>query len=133
MNDTIEGEFDVTTIPQPPEPNPDFAAVSRLLLDKRFHGPLDAVSRGQMLAMGGETGWGVYVAMEKVEGTLEGRSGSFVLYHNGTMTPDGQQLTVTVAPQSGTGALVGLTGRMAIEIRDGKHFYAFDYSLGRGG
>lgn len=129
MNHTIEGEFDVTTIPQPPEANPDFGAVSRLLLDKRFHGPLDAISRGQMLAMGGEGGWGVYVAMEKVEGTLEGRQGSFVLYHHGTMNRDGQQLTVSVAPQSGTGDLAGLSGRMAIDIRNGKHFYAFDYSL----
>ena len=125
----IEGEFDVTTIPQPPESNPDFAAVSRLLLDKRFYGPLDAVSHGQMLAVGGSDGWGVYVAMEKVEGTLEGRVGSFVLYHHGTMNAAGQELTVTVAPGSGTGELEGLAGRMAIVIRDGRHFYSFEYSL----
>ena len=126
-----KGMFDVKTLPQAPEANGDFAAVSRLLLDKRFHGPLDAVSYGQMLAIGGEGAWGVYVAIEKVEGTLDGKRGSFVLYHNGTITPkDGQNLTVTVAPQSGDGDLIGISGRMAIEIIDGQHRYTFDYELG---
>jgi len=127
----VRGKFDVKTLPQVPEANGDFAAVGRLLLDKRFHGALDAVSHGQMLAIGGEAGWGVYVAIEKVEGALEGRRGSFILYHNGTMTPqDGQRLTVTVAPQSGTGELAGISGQMAIEITNGQHFYVFDYELG---
>ncbi len=130
MQYSIRGEFDVTTIPQDPEPLIEFAAVAHLLLDKRFHGPLEAVSHGQMLAVGGEGGWGVYVAIEKVKGTLEGRAGSFILYHSGTMTPaDGQSLSVSVAPQSGTGALAGLSGKMAIEIIDGRHFYDFDYAL----
>jgi hypothetical protein len=69
-----------------------------------------------MLAIGGDGGWGVYVAIERVTGTLHGRSGSFVLYHNGTMTPAGQRLEVTVAPESGTGELAGLTGKMAISF-----------------
>ena len=127
----VRGKFEVSTLPQAPEANHDFAAVSRLLLDKRFHGPLDAVSRGQMLAIGGEAGWGVYVAIEKVEGALDGKRGAFILHHNGTMTPkDGQRLTVTVAPQSGEGELAGISGHMAIEITDGQHFYVFDYGLG---
>jgi len=125
------GKFDVKTLPQAPEANGDFSAVGRLLLDKRFHGPLDAVSHGQMLAVGGEAGWGAYVAMEKVEGTLDGKRGSFILYHNGTMTPkDGQSLAVRVTPLSGEGELAGISGRMAIEITDGQHFYVFDYELG---
>jgi hypothetical protein len=129
MTRTARGPFDVKTLPQPPEANSDFAAVSRLLLDKEFHGDLQAVSRGQMLAMGGQNGWGVYVAIEQVTGTLHGRSGSFVLYHNGTMSPQSQQLNVTVAPESGTGDLVGLSGTMAINNVDGEHSYVFDYEL----
>jgi hypothetical protein len=128
---SIRGTFEVTTLPQPPEADARFAAVSRLLLDKRYAGPLEAVSRGQMLAIGGEAGWGVYVAIEKVEGRLDGRIGSFILYHHGTMTPEGgQHLIVTVAPQSGTGQLAGLAGRMSIEVVAGQHVYGFDYELG---
>jgi hypothetical protein len=126
----VRGEFEVKTLPQPAEADADFAAVSRLLLDKRYHGPLSALAHGQMLAVGGEGGWGVYVAMEKVEGTLDGRSGSFILYHHGTMTQeDGQKLVVSVAPGSGTNELCGLSGGLSIEIADGKHFYTLDYSL----
>ena len=127
----IRGEFDVKALPQPAESDPAFAAVSRLLLDKRYHGPLTAQSHGQMLAVGGAAGWGVYVAMEQVEGTLEGKRGSFVLYHHGTMSAEaGQTLVVTVAPGSGTDELATLSGRLAIEITGGKHFYVFDYALG---
>jgi hypothetical protein len=39
------------------------------------------------------------------------------------------QLTVSVVPDSGTGELAGLTGRMAITIADGRHSYDFDYAL----
>lgn len=129
MMRSASGPFDVKTLPQPPEANAEFAAVSRLLLDKQFHGDLQAVSRGQMLAMGGENGWGVYVAIEKVTGTLHARSGSFVLYHHGTMSPRGQQLNVTVAPESGSGDLVGLSGTMTINNVDGVHSYIFEYAL----
>jgi hypothetical protein len=126
----IRGTFDVKTLPRPPEADAAFAAISRLLLDKSYQGSLTAVSHGQMLAVGGEGGWGIYVAMEKVEGTLDGRRGSFVLYHHGTMSPAaGQNLVVTVGPGSATGELAGLSGRLAIEVVDGQHFYTLDYEL----
>jgi hypothetical protein len=32
-------------------------------------------------------------------------------------------------PDSGTGQLAGLAGRMDIRITDGKHFYSFDFTL----
>ena len=70
-----------------------------------------------------------YVAMERVTGTLHGRSGTFVLQHSGTMTRGAPQLSVTVVPDSGTGQLAGLAGEMTIKIADGKHFYKFDYTL----
>lgn len=39
-------------------------------------------------------------------------------------------LLITVVPDSGTGELAGLTGKMAISIAaDGAHYYTFDYSL----
>lgn len=126
---TVTGPFDVKTLPQPNEADAGDAFVSRLLLDKHFHGPLSGTSKGQMLACGGTQGWGVYVAMERVVGLLDGHSGSFVLYHSGTMDADGQYLTNLVAPGSATGELTGLTGVMKIENRDGAHSYSFDYAL----
>lgn len=70
-----------------------------------------------------------YVAVERVTGKLQGRSGTFVLQHSGTMARGAQQLTISVMPDSGTGELVGLAGQMVIIIADGKHSYDFEYSL----
>ena len=39
------------------------------------------------------------------------------------------KLTLVVVPDSGTGELAGIGGRMSITITDGKHFYDFEYTL----
>jgi hypothetical protein len=101
-----------------------------MTIDKQFHGDLEATSKGEMLAAGTAVkGSAGYVAMEKVTGTLKGRTGTFVLQHTGTMNRGEPQLSVTVVPDSGTGQLAGLTGKMAINIADGKHSYEFEYTL----
>jgi hypothetical protein len=121
----IRGTFDVKLTPQP-----DDSPVGRMTLDKRFHGDLDATSVGQMLAIRSVVeGSAGYVAMEVVTGTLQGRVGSFALQHSGTMDRGAPSLSITVVPDSGTGELVGLIGKMNIVIAEGKHFYEFDYAL----
>jgi hypothetical protein len=72
---------------------------------------------------------GVYVAVERVTGTLQGRSGAFAMHHTGVMTRGTPALKITVVPDSGTGQLVELAGTMNIRIDNGKHFYEFDYAL----
>jgi hypothetical protein len=67
--------------------------------------------------------------MERVIGTLDGKTGTFALQHSGTMTRGAPQLSVTVVPDSGTGELAGLAGRMTIDIVDKKHLYSFEYTL----
>jgi len=127
---SIAGRFDVTLGPQPADERPLGAAISRLSLDKRFHGALDARSEGQMLAFRSAVeGSAGYVAMERVEGHLEGRAGSFVLQHSGTMERGARHLDLAVVPDSGTGELAGLRGTMRIDISDGEHSYGFDYTL----
>ena len=129
MSQTAEGAFDVKMVPQSADPAGG-ESIGRMLLDKRFHGTLDAVSKGQMLAMRtpieGSAG---YVAMEVVTGKLGGRYGSFVLQRSGTMNRGVPTLALTVVPDSGTGELTGLSGSMAIDITAGKHSYRFEYSL----
>jgi hypothetical protein len=102
-----------------------------MLLDKRFHGDLEAISKGTMLAAGtgAKNSSGGYVALEIVTGTLKGHSGTFILQHIGTMTRGTPSLSVTVVPDSGTGQLTGIAGNMKISIADGKHSYDFEYTL----
>jgi hypothetical protein len=124
------GAFDVKLTPQPPEDKSDGLTLGRMLLDKQFHGDLEAVSHGQMLTgMTAVQGSGAYVAIERVTGTLNGHRGSFIQHHLGIMVRGAPQLNVTVVPDSGTGELVGLAGTMTITITDGKHSYDFAYSL----
>jgi hypothetical protein len=124
------GSFDVKVVPQGTPDTAAGIALGRMSVDKQFHGGLEGTSKGEMVTgMNEGTGAAAYVAIERVTGTLDGRSGSFVLMHSGTMTRDARQLVVTVAAASGTGQLIGLTGTLAINIVEGKHFYEFDYTL----
>ena len=116
------GTFEVKVTPQPSEDKTDDAALGRMTIDKQIHGDLEATSKGQMLTAG-------YVAIERVSGTLHGRTGTFILQHTGTMNRGALQLSITVVPDSGTGQLTGLTGKMDIQIADGKHSYDFAYTL----
>jgi hypothetical protein len=124
------GTFEVKLDPQAPEDKVGDPTVGRMLIDKQFHGDLEAISRGQMLAAGTEVkGSAGYVAIERVTGKLNGHSGTFALQHSGIMTRGVPQLTITVVPDSGTGELIELAGKMTIDIVDGKHFYDFEYTL----
>ena len=103
----------------------------RMSLDKQFHGALEGTGKGEMLAaLTSVQGSAGYVAIEQVTGNLDGRSGTFVLQHSGIMDRGTPSLTITVVPDSGTGELAGIAGKMMINIADGKHSYDFEYTLG---
>jgi hypothetical protein len=133
MNQHAKGAFDVKLEPQSLaiEDTADGAKRGRMSIDKQFHGDLEASSKGEMLsAMTDTKGSAGYVAIEKVEGSLHDRTGSFVLQHNATMTRGTPFLDIIVVPDSGTGELAGLSGTMKIDIApDGKHSYSFDYTF----
>src|SRR5262245_12667616 len=125
------GTFEVKLAPQGTGGSAEGSTLARMSIDKQFHGDLEGTSKGEMLSAGTSVkGSAGYVAIERVSGTLKGRSGTFVLQHNGIMTRGEGQLTITVVPDSGTGQLAGLAGTMTIKIENGKHFYELEYTLG---
>lgn len=130
MSKHATGTFDVKLAVQTDE-NVGDPTVGRMSIDKVFHGDLEATSKGQMLSTLTEVkGSAGYVAIERVTGTLHGRAGSFSLQHNATMNRGVPELNVIVIPDSGTGQLVDLTGKLNIIVApDGKHSYEFDYTL----
>jgi hypothetical protein len=132
MSQRAAGAFDVKVTPQKPDTQIARAAnFSRLTIDKRFHGDLEGISKGEMLATQTETpGSAGYVALERVTGRLGGRQGSFVLQHSATMSRGTAASVIGVVPDSGTGELRGITGSMTITVAaDGAHSYQFDYKL----
>ena len=124
------GTFDVKLNPLASEDVKEGASLGRMSIDKQFHGDLEGTSKGEMLTAGTPVKDSAgYVAIERVTGKLQGRSGSFALQHSGLMNRGTPQLTVTVVPDSGSGELKGLTGTMMIRIQGGKHFYDLDYTI----
>lgn len=130
MSIVAKGTFTVEMKPQAEPGTIEGVSLGRMSLDKQFEGDLAAAGEGEMLtALTPTKGSAGYVAIERVTGVLQGRSGSFVFQHSGTMDQGAQRLSITVVPGSGTGALAGISGTFKITIAEGKHFYEFEYSL----
>ena len=124
----VRGPFEVKMTPQEHSDKTEGSLLGRMALDKHYRGDLDAVGKGEMLTAGTTVkGSAVYVAIERVTGTLESRAGGFALVHHGTMTRGVPNLSIAVVPDSGTGELVGIRGTMKVDIVDAKHVYEFDY------
>ncbi|WP_426035392.1 DUF3224 domain-containing protein [Brevundimonas sp. DC300-4] len=124
------GTFEVALAPADAEVIEAGLGLSRYILSKTFSGGIQGVSSGQMLTGGppGDT-TGTYIALERVVGTLDGKEGAFLLAHRGDMSPEGYTLSITVVPNSGTGALAGISGDFALTLEGGEHRYDLSYSL----
>ena len=125
------GTFDVKITPQASDLAPEGPNLGRMSLDKQYHGDLEAAAKGEMITAAGiavkESA--AYSAIERVAGTLHGKKGSFALQHTGIMTRGAPSLNITVVPDSGTGELAGLTGKMDIIIEGKQHSYVLDFDI----
>lgn len=125
------GEFEVRVQSLPSyAQGKDGITLGRMSIDKTFSGDLQGQSKGEMLsAKNADKQAAGYVAIEQISGNLDGRQGSFVMQHYGTMQGANQHLVLEVLPHSATGQLQGLSGRMLINLSGGQHSYVFDYRL----
>jgi len=130
MMNKAKGTFEVKIGSLAPYNTSEDAKLARMSIDKQFRGDLVGSSQGEMLSAGTATkGSAGYVAIERVTGKLNDRSGSFVLQHNATMTRGTPYLNIVVVPDSGTEELAGLRGTMHIAIDKGNHSYEFEYGF----
>lgn len=130
MSVVAKGTFTVEMSPQDETQTSEGVSLGRMALNKVFAGDLAGTGVGQMLtALTPTQGSAGYVAIERVNATLNGRAGSFVFQHSGIMDAGKKQLSITVVPCSGTGELAGLSGQFSLNVVDGKHYYEFEYSL----
>jgi Protein of unknown function (DUF3224) len=126
------GTFEVTITPEAQADGPEGGvSTARMGIAKTFSGPLSGKAVGTMISGGTPKAGSMaaYVAIDQFHGTLEGKSGGFMLVHRGTMSSKGADLSVIIAPDSGTGALKGITGSLAIDVKDGVHHYDLSYTL----
>ena len=123
-----KGTFEVEMKPVKQDKVGDIT-VGQYAFEKKFQGDMEATSKVDMLAIGSDSGSGTYVALEQVNGTLHGKSGTFALTHIGNRNKTSAELTVTIVPGCSTGELAGLEGKMTISIIEKKHFYEMEYSF----
>jgi hypothetical protein len=105
------------------------AEVSRVHISRTFSGDLQGESTAELLIAKSEGGGG-YVGHDRITGTLDGKSGSFVFQHTGLMGPEGVTNTGTIVPGSGSGALEGISGEgTMLADEDGNHTLTLEYEL----
>jgi hypothetical protein len=128
MANHATGTFEVKITPQ--DDKTSDVSLGRMTIEKQWQGEMQGTSTGQMLTGGDfKTGSAGYVAMEKFTGSVKGRKGTFILQHSAIMTKGKGDLTITIVSDSGTEELKGISGKLAIKIENGKHFYDLDYNL----
>jgi hypothetical protein len=131
MSKLASGTFTVAMTSRAASQKTGASTTEQFTLAKQYSGALEAEGQGEMLTALAETaGSGAYVAIETIAGTLDGRTGGFVVQHAGTMGGGAEQLAITIVPDSGYGQLLGIRGSLAIERRDGGHQYTLTYELG---
>lgn len=127
---TINGKFEISATPLESDKVIQKLGGIQMNFEKQFFGPIEAKSSVSMLGvMNKNLGSGSYVALEIIEGTVVGLSGSFGMQHSSSMMRGKSEQSISVIPDSGTGELSGISGKMIIDIIDGQHFYTFEYSL----
>ena len=127
---TARGSMHVDIKGEPPFLEQDGVQLNRNVVHKEFSGGMVGASEAQMIAAFTATpGSAGYVAIEHFVGSVDGRSGSFVLQHSGVMDKGDARLTVTIVPDSGTGELVGISGTLEIDNDQGQHSYVLDYEI----
>lgn len=130
MKKVVKGAFEVKSRPLPTDEITQAIGAMRMTFDKTFAGALEAKGVVSMMGlMKMDIGSGAYVAIEKITGTLDGRKGSFCLYHSSGMNRGKPSQSILIVPDSGTEELQHISGEMAIDIIDGKHFYTLTYEM----
>jgi len=106
--------------------------ISRVSAIESFRGDIEGRGTQELLVYYDDESSGSYVGMERVDGRLGGRSGSFVLRHSGTFSDGEVDGVWSVVDGSGTGELSGLAGdgRIVHHDRTGLASYALIYEVG---
>ena len=84
--------------------------LTRAGVTKSYQGDITGDGKLEYLMMYRDDGSASFIGLERVVGSVAGRSGSFVLQHSGTFKGGVATVTLVVVPDSGTGELRGLRG-----------------------
>ena len=90
--------------------------LTRAGVTKSYKGDIEGAGKVEYLMMYRNAGSASFMGLERVTGSIGGRSGSFVLQHTGTFEDGVAKVTLSVVPGSGTGDLRGMTGEGGFSV-----------------
>ena len=104
--------------------------LTRAHVRRSFHGDLSGTGNLMYVMAHLGSGDATFSGFEKVEGTLGGKTGSFVLRHTGSYDGETATAEYEVVPGSGTGELAGLSGTGGFSVGHAEeHDMTLDYEV----
>lgn len=127
---SASGTFSVDSWDQTPYDEGDGAQLSRASITKTFQGDLEGTGSAELLMAIAQEGSRAYVGIERITGRIAGLEGTFVVQHNASGKRGDDHADLAVVPDSGTGGLTGISGKIEIcAADDGSHTYDFTYEI----
>lgn len=131
MATTSTGTYQITGWDEQPYDEKDGVKLTKATISNGFTGDISGDGKAEYLMAYAGDSYASFVGLQKVTGTVAGRSGSFVLQVSGTYEGGTAKADWFVVPGSGTGELSGLTGRGGYRSSGGTSAeYTLEYSLG---
>jgi hypothetical protein len=90
--------------------------LTRVSATKSYQGDIEGEGKLEYLMMYRTAGSASFMGLERVTGSISGRSGSFVLQHTGTFEDGVAKVTLSVVSGSGTGDLRGMKGEGGFSV-----------------
>ncbi|WP_076542914.1 DUF3224 domain-containing protein [Shewanella sp. UCD-KL21] len=114
MNLQISGVFQITNWDEATDiEHPDGAKQTSASISQMYSGDLEGVSQPKYIMCYTADGKAVFCGYENVEVSINGKSGSFVLQHNGKFDNGVASSDFIIVPNSGQGELVNIAGKGA--------------------
>ncbi len=131
MTTTAKGRFAIKSWDEKPySEGKDLPKLTRASVDKTFTGDLEGEGHVEYLMMYRPDGTATFVALERITGRLDGRSGSFVLERTGVFEGGLAKESYSVIAGSATGDLQGLRGSGSTSVGHGmEHPFELSYEL----
>jgi len=105
--------------------------LTRASVTQAYSGDIEGEGKLEYLFVYGDDGSATIVGIERLSGTVGGRSGSFVLQGNGKFEKGAARCSWDIVPGSGTGDLAKISGKASYVAIHGvdKVNYTLDYVL----
>jgi hypothetical protein len=104
--------------------------LTRVSATKSYKGDIEGEGKLEYLMMYRTDGSASFIGLERVTGSVGGRSGSFVLQHSGTFEGGVAKVTLSVVPGSGIGDLRGMSGEGGFDAGHQQPYaMMFDYGF----